>query len=379
MINIDKKSNCCGCYACENICPKNCINMKIDNEGFWYPEVNKIKCIDCNLCIKVCPVIQNLEKSKRIIAYACKSKNEYLRKVSSSGGIFSLLCEYVINKNGVVFGAGFNEKLELIHSSAMSIEECIKFRGSKYVQSKIGSTYKEAKRYLEEGRFVLFTGTQCQIKGLNLYLNKKYDNLLSVDIVCHGVPSPLVYKKYIEALESKYKSKIKGIYFRDKKLGWNNYSYKFEFENGYKIEESFKSNMYSKGFLKDLYLRPSCYECKSKNFKTNSDITLGDYWGVEKKHKEFNDDKGTSLVMINTVKGSNIFSSIEKKLEYIKTDLNYAVSCNPSIINPVKYNENREMFFKEIHNSSLDCIIQKYTKTKFIEKVKNRIKKYIKR
>ena len=375
MIDIKKKSECCGCYACTNICPKQCIEMKIDNEGFWYPEVDKDRCIDCSLCEKVCPELATPKKEEfKTIAYACKNRNENVRLSSSSGGVFTSLCEYVINNGGVVFGVAFNEKFEVEHMEATTIEECEKFRGSKYVQSKIGETYKSAKKYLNEGRIVLFTGTQCQIKGLNLFLRKKYNNLIAVDIVCHGVPSPRVFNLYKENLKKEYNSEINSISFRDKSNGWKNYRYRISFKDGQVDQKLHHNNIYSKGFLKDLYLRPSCYSCEAKNFKSNSDITLADYWGVQNKHAEFDDDKGISLILVNSEKGQEIFTKISSDIEVIDTDLDYAISYNPSLVKHVEYNKDRDKFFEELNNDNLEQLIYKYTKITLVQKVKNKVK-----
>lgn len=370
MIDIIKKSNCCGCYGCLNVCPKQCIDMNIDDEGFWYPKVNKDLCIDCNLCEKVCPVIQNVDKKEfDTVAYACKNKNEKIRLSSSSGGVFTNICEYVINNGGVAFGAAFNEKFEVEHMEANTIEECEKFRGSKYVQSKIGETYKRVKKYLDEQRLVLFSGTPCQIKGLNLFLRKKYDNLIAIDIVCHGVPSPLVFDIYKSNLKKEYNSDIENITFRDKSNGWANYRYKINFKNGKKQDKVHRENIYSKGFLSDLYLRPSCYECKAKNFISGSDVTLADYWGIQNKHPEFDDDKGVSLVLVNSKKGQEILNDISSNIDKIKTDLAYSISCNPSAVKPVIYNKKRETFFNELDKTNLNELIEKYTKVSMSKKV----------
>lgn len=370
MIEIKKKSECCGCYGCTNVCPKQCIDMNIDNEGFWYPKVNEDICIDCGLCEKVCPVISEIRKEEfNTKAYACKNKNEKIRLSSSSGGVFTSLCKYVIKNNGVVFGAGFNENFEVKHSEATTIEACEKFRGSKYVQSKIGSTYNNAKRYLDEGRIVLFSGTQCQIKGLNLYLRKSYNNLIMVDIVCHGVPSPLVFDLYKSNLKKTYNSDIEKIGFREKDKGWKEFSYETKFKNGQRYIKTLNEDMYMKGFLKDLYLRPSCYECKAKNFTNDSDISLADYWGVQSKHLEFDDDKGVSLILVNSKKGQGIFDNISDDIERIETDLDYAISCNPCIIKPVKYNIKRDKFFKEINNTNLNELIEKNIKVSISKKI----------
>lgn len=375
MIEINNKSKCCGCYGCTNVCPKQCIEMSIDNEGFWYPKVNKDICIDCGLCEKVCPTINETTKEAfNIEAYACKNKNEKIRLSSSSGGIFTSLCEYIIGNNGVVFGAGFNKEFEVEHSEATTIDECEKFKGSKYVQSKIGNTYKDAKRYLDEGRIVLFSGTQCQIKGLNLYLNKKYKNLISVDIICHGVPSPLVFELYKSYLRNKYNSEIEKIGFREKDKGWKKFSYETKFKNGERYVKTLNEDIYMKGFLKNLYLRPSCYQCKSKNFANNSDISLADYWGVQNKHPEIDDDKGVSLILVNSEKGQIIFDNISENIELIRTDLDYAISCNSCIIKPVKYNIKRDKFFEELNYNNLNQLIEKNVKVSISKKIKHKVK-----
>lgn len=370
MIDINKKSECCGCYGCTNVCPKQCIDMNIDNEGFWYPKVDKDICIDCGLCEKVCPVINETKIEKfDTKAYACKNKNEKIRLSSSSGGVFTSLCKYVIKNKGVVFGAGFNENFEVEHSEATTIEECENFRGSKYVQSKIGNTYKYAKRYLDEGKIVLFSGTQCQIKGLNLYLRKKHENLILVDIICHGVPSPLVFNLYKNNLKKKYNSDIEKIGFRVKDKGWKAYSYETKFKNGERYIKTAHEDIYMEGFLKDLYLRPSCYECKAKNFTNNSDISLADYWGVQNKHLEFDDDKGISLILVNSRKGQEIIDKISDDIERIETDLDYGISCNPCIVEPVKYNMKRDKFFKELNKGNLDEVIKKNIKVPIAKKI----------
>lgn len=363
MIEIIKKRNCSGCHACSNVCPKQCITMTEDSEGFLYPQIDEDKCVNCGLCEKVCPII-NVPKAldNTILAYACKNRDNGARDLSSSGGVFSLMCNYVISKKGVVFGAAFDESFSVSHMYAETLEECEKFRGSKYVQSKIGDSYIKAKQFLDSERVVLFSGTPCQIAGLEAFLIKKYENLIMIDIACHGVPSPSVYKKYIDLLEEKNKSKISSISFRDKSTGWSKYSFRVDFENGNKAKEIGCNNIYMKGFLSDIYLRPSCYECKFKKPVTSADVTLADYWGIQKIHPDFDDDRGASLVLVNTKRGQDIIKNISSHIDIIKTDLEYAVSCNPCIARPVKYNCKRDEFFNEFHKNDIEKIIHKYTK-----------------
>lgn len=380
MIDIVNKKDCCGCYGCYNICPKNCILMIEDIEGFCYPTVDIDKCINCGLCEKVCPFKNNLSKNEfSSIAYACKSKDEAVRTISSSGGIFNLLCKYAIFNNGVVFGSAFNEKFEVIHTYAESLIDCSKFYGSKYVQSEILDSYKKAKEFLDNGRMVIFSGTQCQIKGLNMFLQKEYMNLITIDIICHGVPSPLIFKKYIDNLMEVNKSEVNVIKFRDKKLGWHKFSYVTEFKSGKIYSETLDKDVFMQGFLKNLYLRPSCYECKAKDYKSNSDFSLADYWGIEKIHPEFDDDKGVSLVILNSKKSLGIFNKITLHMDLIKSDLAHATKYNPAIIKSVNYNKNREKYFKIMDKMNVEKAIAKYIKVSFVKRIKGKIMRQIKK
>lgn len=375
MIEILDKGKCCGCHGCTNICPKSCISMETDQEGFWYPKVDKNLCIDCHLCEKVCPILENPVKEEFIpVAYACKNKANEVRENSSSGGIFSLLCEEVIESGGVVFGASFDENFEVRHTYSETLEDCIQFRGSKYVQSKIGETYKQARKFLNEGRLVLFSGTQCQIKGLNLYLRKKYDNLIAVDIICHGVPSPKVFREYRKKLENSYHSEINNIWFRRKDEGWKKFSFAVSFENGKEYVKNLQEDIFMRGFLSDLYLRPSCYECTAKNFVNNADITLADYWGVQNIHSEFDDDRGISLILVNSNKGQKYLSLIEEKMDILTTDIDYAIKNNPSAIRPVKKNPRRDEFFNLINSGLLlNKAIEKCIKPTLIRRIKRKV------
>lgn len=243
MINIEDKKECCGCSACVQRCPKQCIVMKEDEEGFLYPVVDKEVCIDCGLCEQVCPVLRQREEREPLEVYAAFNKNEEVRMQSSSGGIFTALAEPIIKEGGVVFGARFNEDWEVVHDYVETVEGLSAFRGSKYVQSRIGCTFSQAEQFLKQGRKVLFSGTPCQIAGLKLFLRKEYENLLSVDFICHGVPSPGVWRQYLNEFIvyqgnkkkiSFFPSKpiilnsirdISRIEFRNKRLGWKKYSF----------------------------------------------------------------------------------------------------------------------------------------------------------
>ena len=383
MIQINSKKNCCGCYACYNICSKNAIIMLEDEKGFKYPKINIEKCINCGLCEKVCPILKKNKINNEPKAFACINKNDEIRKESSSGGIFSLIAEKILQQDGVVFGAMFDENFNVVHSYVEKREELYKFRGSKYVQSIIGACYKKAKIFLENGRYVLFTGTPCQIEGLKSYLQKDYDKLYTQDIICHGVPSPKVWKRYLEFREINDGKKPEKIEFRNKDVGWKVFSMKFKYKKNNYIKNLRKDN-YMQAFLKNLCLRDSCYNCNFKETNRISDITLADFWGIQNILPEFDDDKGTSLVIINSAKGKKIFEEIKENIKFIETDFNEAIKYNPSMISSAKMAKNKEAFFEKLDNMKFDELVKKYSlKTNIFRllviKVKIIIKKIFKR
>ncbi|OQB14343.1 MAG: NADH dehydrogenase subunit I [Firmicutes bacterium ADurb.Bin193] len=378
MITINNKKDCTGCHACSNICPKSCISMDSDSEGFWYPVVDYNECIKCGLCIKVCPIINKKTVKNEPKAFACTNKDDAVRMESSSGGIFTLLAEEVIDSGGVVFGAGFDGDFNVIHSSADKKEELEKFRGSKYVQSKIGDEYKKAKEYLNKGVKVLFSGTPCQIGGLKSYLGREYDNLLCIDNICHGVPSPRIWRKYVDYREKIAGAKTKNINFRWKDAGWSGYSLAFYFENGKEYRETVGNDPYMKAYLKNICLRPSCYECEFKTLNRQSDLTLGDFWGVNSILPNFDDNKGTSLVFVNSKVGEAFFNKISDKMNKTEVDINRAVVYNSSAIKSSAYNPKRGKFFEDSEKLSFDKLVSKYCADSIIVKVKRILRKILK-
>ncbi len=314
MIENKDKKLCCGCNACVQKCPQKCIEMKEDGEGFIYPHVNKNECANCNICNKVCPINNSIFQVSHREAYAAYSIDDELRNKSSSGGIFSLCAENVLNNQGVVFGAAFDEKFTVHHISIKSVNDLNLLQGSKYLQSRIENTYKEAEDILKKGIAVLYSGTACQIAGLKRYLKKDYDNLFTIDVLCHGVPSPKVWKKYIEEQEKSYKSNIKSIFFRSKKFGWKTYAVELKFNNSTAYENIFSKDAFMKIFLKNICLRPSCYDCKFKTLNRPSDLTIGDCWGIDNYMPEMDDDKGTSVLLIHSDKGKELFDRIKSKI-----------------------------------------------------------------
>lgn len=394
MINIKEKKDCCGCSACVQICPKGCISLKEDNEGFLYPEADKNICIECGLCEKVCPFINVGIPSEPVDTYAAKNKNESVRMESSSGGIFTLLAEKVIQEGGVVFGARFDENWEVVHDYTDTVSGLSVFRGSKYVQSRTGNTYRQAETFLKQGRKVMFTGTPCQIRGLKLFLRKDYDNLLSVDFVCHGVPSPGIWRMYLnEAFRNPYRREehgknsvlssskaipvITGINFRDKKLGWEKYSFVVRGmsagradKNSVLLSDMHRKNPLMRAFLSDLILRPSCYECKAKGGRSGSDITIADFWGVQNILPEFDDDKGVSLVLVNENRDSfvDVFDDI------IKQEINVSAvkQYNGGFSEKTKPHPKRALFFSMLGNGDLLSTINETLKIPLVIRLKRK-------
>lgn len=346
MIQIIDKSQCCGCTACVSICPKQCITMQEDEEGFFYPFVNKSLCVDCNLCQKVCPVLNQANEREPLAVYAAKNKNMEMRLASSSGGIFTLLAEKVIDEGGIVFGACFDENWEVVHDCTESKERLAAFRGSKYVQSCMNNCYARVKQYLRLGRKVLFTGTPCQIAGLKSYLGKEYENLLAVDVVCHGAPSPKAWRLYIKDITNNDIKVITEINFRGKLYSWKNYKFIIRGRENEIINEGGYDNKWIHAFLLNLMLRPSCHCCPAIKGKSGSDITLGDYWGIEKFVVDFDDDKGCSLVLVNTLKGEKIYARLN--CDSVQTPYEYAVLKNPSLKVPAIVSINRKFLFSQL-------------------------------
>lgn len=384
MIKILNKQDCCGCSACVQRCPKQCITLHEDEEGFLYPKVDMATCIDCGLCEKVCPVLHQAEEQVPLEVFAAKNPNEEIRYESSSGGIFTLLAEQTIDAGGVVFGVKWNEHFEAVHAYTETKEGLAAFRGSKYVQSQVGETFRQAEQFLKQGRQVLYSGTPCQIAALKLYLRKDYENLLAIDIICHGAPSPGVFRWYLDEelqkaaarqsgkkiqfrsslpipsiakadiLAREQGFKIKDIRFRDKRLGWKNFSFVLSLENlsealveGEKnpvsLSYSFHEHAFMRGFLRDIYLRPSCYACPAKSGKSRSDITLADYWGIGSLMPKLDDDRGISGITINTIQGKVYVNA--DKLRLYSAPYDDLISKNPALIRSCREPLCRKDFF----------------------------------
>lgn len=364
-MKICESEYCIGCMACRNICPHDAIDVCLDSQGFYKVAIDENKCVKCGLCVRNCPYnidFSTLYENMLIPDYAIAawSKNKKTRKVSTSGGAFSELAYNVLKKNGVVVGVVY-DKHRVYHAIATNVNELARMRGSKYVQSDVGLIYRKVKEYLESDRYVLFSGTPCQVFALHRYLNKKYDNLITVDMVCHGIPSPHVFADYCNYMEEAYSSKIDKIYFRNKKPGWLVYGMKIVFKNGRVYEKDTKKDPYLVGFLRDYFINDGCHQCKFTNAKRFSDITIADFWGYQSDEYEFlDDDKGISLILLNTEKGKAFFADIKEGFKYQKKDISMAVRGNRCLTKPYPPNPQKMEFWKDYESMSFKEIADKY-------------------
>ena len=380
MIEIKEKDQCCGCEACKNICPKQCITMVEDEEGFRYPHIDKEKCINCGLCERVCQYKNKVTEVKKDIeaeVYSCVIKDKEKLKNSSTCAVFYYLAKSIIDNKGVVYGAKYDENMNVIHSRVEDLKELGKLRGSKYVQSKIGDMYQAVKKDLEDNRKVLFSGTPCQVGGLYKFLGQDDKNLLTVDIICFGVPSPKIFRDYIKITEKKYNSKIIDINFRDKTRGWQNSSTRIKFaDDTIKYLKPSNDNKWYRTFISHIITRESCNNCLYTSTDRKADITIGDFWGIENIDKDLDITSGVSKVIVNTEKGKEIFSTILPLYEVKKRKLEDAI--RPNLIRPPKKNKNRDDFYKLYNEQGFIKSYNKFVKEKILNKFKRKIKSKIK-
>lgn len=378
-------TQCTGCGACANICTRQAIQMQADENGFLYPAISQKLCINCGLCRRVCPINESELCDKKIgqplQVLAGYSLFEEERAQSSSGGVFSILAKKIIEEGGIVCGVELDETFKAKHSCASSLEEVKKFRGSKYVQSEIGDIFKQIKVYLENQKAVLFTGTPCQVAGLRNFLRKDYEQLVCVDCVCFGVPSPLVFQQYLEALKLKKGKLIRSINFRSKVNGWTGkkFSFEVEYSDGIHESEIITKNPYHRTFFGGLNARKCCHSCRFKSPVKPGDLTLADFWGVEKILPKMDDGKGTSLIFVNTDKGIDLLEDVKKQMIYQKIDFRSAIEYNQAAILSLPENPKKEKFFEEIRKDFTGektlRIMKKYTEKSFFIRVLQFVKR----
>jgi len=345
MIDIKDKQDCVGCNACVQVCPKSCIDLQEDEQGFCYPTVDLLKCIDCHLCERVCPVINIMPVRKPLASFAVRNINCEEVEKSSSGGAFYALAEEVVREGGVVFGARFDKNWNVVHGYTETIAGISDFQGSKYAQSKIGESFRKAESFLKEGRRVMFTGTPCQLAALQLYLRHDYgDRLLKIDVVCHGVPSQGSWRSFLQYVTHGSTVDVLKINFRDKRRGWENYGFSVGLVDSHsrKNEKYIPSekNIFMEAFLRNFNIRPSCFCCPAKKGKSQSDLTLGDFWGIRTTRPELYDSNGVSAVVAYSETGLRLVKDNKyiKRQEVEYSDiLNNNLSLEKSSLKPVSY------------------------------------------
>lgn len=376
--------NCSSCGACANVCGRNAISMRLDVEGFYRPVIDSEKCIECGACERICPwnkEILNPNKSsnnpKTLAAFA---KDESIRLQSSSGGIFSILAERILENGGVVVGVAQITPTHFGHIVVENKEDLKKLRGSKYVQADANFIYKEVRSLLKSGRKILFSGTPCQVAALYAVLGNAATsvNLFTVDIVCHGTPSVKVFEKYIKELEKENSALVASSRFRDKRMGWNGYMLQHCFKSGKSVSEHHSRSKYMRLFLSRICQNLSCDDCHYRKLPRIADITLGDYWGVSKYHPEMDDDKGTSVILLNTKHGVDLFNSISDKIKQCESKVEYAVAGNPCIVRSSKQHPKRAEFFADLDKYSLDDLIKKYCPyPSFLKRIIGRVRRIL--
>lgn len=386
MANISalkEKSLCCGCGACKNACPTKCITMEFDDEGFRYPIVNKEDCVNCGKCVSVCPYTHETRERETIVqVFAAQAKEKIVVENCSSGGVFAELAKAFIRKNGIVYGATYISELhEVGHIRVEKEEDLKKIYKSKYLQSSVNDCYKQAELDLTRGKMVLFSGTPCQIAGLYGFLgNRQFERLVTVDVVCHGVPSQTIFEEYLGEIEKEKNAKVIDYKWRSKTQGWKPNTIEIMLSNGKIIREESQKNKFQKGFLHNLYLRPSCYSCPFPTLPRVADISLGDFWGYDKSSK-FGENKGISMVVLSSEQGKVAFEAILDSLKIELVDIEYAKRKSIHLWNPPIFNKQRRDFFEDFYDgkSFSNILFYKYLSRSSMLKnnIKNKIKKLI--
>lgn len=363
-----KKENCCGCSACYNICPTQAISMKPDEEGFLYPVIDQSLCVDCNSCVNVCPLIcEGNYKEKTIPEFlVAKHKSEEVLMSSTSGGAFTAISDAILRENGVVYGADYDDKFHVLHRRAENQDQRNQMRISKYVQSNMGDIFQQIKKDLSNNKKVLFTGTPCQNAGLKSYIGNSplIENLYLCDLICHSIPSPLIWEDYKKLLEKEYGGKLTSVQFRSKVRGWSrkgsNRTFIFTTSNSQDIHND--ERFYKLFFGEKTIMRPSCEHCKFTDIHRVSDITIADYWGIEKYAPEWMDKKGVSLILINNKKGLKLLEKCSEELKYEKRPKEESLAEQQRLSEPVKFPESRKKFWDDYRKYGFDHIIEQLTK-----------------
>lgn len=352
MIEIKDKKDCCGCWACKNVCPVQCITMPEDAEGFRYPTVDKDKCINCHLCEKVCPIIhaEADKPNENQRAYLLQHKDKEVLLQSASGGAFTAIASWVIRHGGVVFGAAYDKDFQVVHQYVETEKDLQKFRNSKYVQSYTGDALKQVKDFLKQGRMVCYSGTPCQLEGLLRYLRKPYDNLITIDVMCHSITSPKIFRMYVAEMKKKYGDDLSNILFRDKSPYGYKYSQMSVYKEGKQVyREGVDTDVYLRSFFSDVNVRPSCYDCKFKKQHHLTDFSIWDCFDVYRFSSKLDNDKGVTRILANTEKAQLILKEIQEDTTVMEIPVEDAVSGVHEMLHSVKKSPRRERFFELIN------------------------------
>lgn len=372
MKTVCDKMLCCGCTACESVCPKACIEMRPDVKGFLFPHIDETACIDCGRCEKACPANSDVQEASGQRFFAVKNTDD-VRMKSTSGGAFPLLADFVINNGGAVFGAMLDENMTVCHSAAFTTEQCEAFKGSKYVQSRLDGSLKKVKDILINDKWVLFTGTPCQIAGLNGFLGKPYEKLITCDLICHGTPSPLVFKKYIEWIQQRHGRKIVRYNFRDKQFKSKGYGVTAVFDDGTEIKGTPELQSFSSLFSANVMLRTSCHTCPYASLMRPGDFTIGDYWGCEKHHPDYLDGKGISLVIANNDKATALWEKLSENI-FLK-EITKEESMQNMLKRPSSKSAASTGFWIDFQTKGYGAAAKKYGSLKLSKKIKKVVKK----
>ena len=360
---LTSNDRCTGCGACVAICSRNCIKLVPDQEGFRYPVIDADRCVHCQQCERVCPLLQEPSVHEMPMAFAAKNRSMAIREASSSGGVFTALAEAVLNKGGVVCAAKYDTNFSVVHDFARSVQDLVQFRGAKYAQSKTEHCFPEIKRLLRDSVTVLFVGTPCQIAGLSAYLGRPDENLILVDMICHGVPSPKVWQRYLNERNKTDapRSVLKSVNQRCKESGWSYYKYSVEmtYADGYRYCMLQGQDWFMRGFTENLYLRPSCAQCHFKGLQRCSDLTLGDFWGIWNLAPAFDDNRGVSLLLIHSPAGNQIWNDVRNQFDVVPFSAEDSIMANPSAQNSSVPHQKRMEFFSRLERSEVIPLIER--------------------
>ena len=367
MINIIRKEDCTGCGACVDICCTKAIVLETDIEGFWYPKANLDLCTNCGLCEKTCAElhIEELKQhgtNKDPIVLAALHKKDNIRRESTSGGLFSALANNIYDEGGYVGGAVYNDDFFVEHLLSNKREDLLRIRGSKHSQSDMTGLFQQIKKLLKNGEKVLICAAPCQIAGLRLFLGKDYEKLIIVDFICLGINSKKIFRKHLDSLEHQFRAKAISVQGKNKDLGWRSAAYKIKFANNKVYLREGKNDNFTRGFIgSHINCRPTCYECKYKGFPRISDITLGDFWGIENVDKTMDDNMGTSVVLLNSQKGIAFFDSIKDQIKTKEMTISAVLPGNQALLYPItKPTINRDEFYRDLDRLPFDAVVKKY-------------------